>query len=151
MIPLSILDWRSTLACLSMIVNCWTVLPRARYIDGMSWPVNRNQVPPAGLPLVSSIRIAYNSSRFLTGEGPWRSGRAFSTHATLTWRIHALGRTASIREGDKNEPGKPQYVSDLVVYLLHELGIEYAILTQEQRRVGCMNRLVTYGAIRLPR
>src|SRR6266581_7308268 len=45
---------------------------------------------------------------------------------------------------------KPQYVSDLVVYLLHELGIEYAILNPGATTRGLHESLVTYGGNTAP-
>jgi acetolactate synthase I/II/III large subunit len=45
---------------------------------------------------------------------------------------------------------KPQYVSDLVVYLLHELGIEYAMLNPGATTRGLHESLVTYGGNRAP-
>src|SRR5215510_9862108 len=45
---------------------------------------------------------------------------------------------------------KPQYVSDLVVYLLHELGIEYAILNPGATTRGMHESLVTYGGNQAP-
>src|ERR1044071_5647559 len=45
---------------------------------------------------------------------------------------------------------KPQYVSDLVVYLLHELGIEYATLNPGATTRGLHESLVTYGSNRAP-
>jgi acetolactate synthase I/II/III large subunit len=45
---------------------------------------------------------------------------------------------------------KPQYVSDLVVYLLHELGIEYAMLNPGATTRGLHESLVTYGGNKAP-
>jgi len=45
---------------------------------------------------------------------------------------------------------KPQYVSDLVVYLLHELGIEYATLNPGATTRGLHESLVTYGGNKAP-
>ena len=45
---------------------------------------------------------------------------------------------------------KPQYVSDLVVYLLHELEIEYAILNPGATTRGLHESLVTYGGNTAP-
>jgi thiamine pyrophosphate-dependent acetolactate synthase large subunit-like protein len=46
--------------------------------------------------------------------------------------------------------GKPQYVSDLVVYLLHELGVEYATLNPGATTRGLHESLVTYGGNNAP-
>jgi acetolactate synthase I/II/III large subunit len=46
--------------------------------------------------------------------------------------------------------GKPQYVSDLVVYLLHELGVEYATLNPGATTRGLHESLVTYGGNKAP-
>ena len=40
---------------------------------------------------------------------------------------------------------KPQYVSDLVVYLLHALGVDYATLNPGATTRGLHESLVTYG------
>ena len=45
---------------------------------------------------------------------------------------------------------KPQYVSDLVVYLLHELGVEYATLNPGATTRGLHESLVTYGGNKAP-
>jgi acetolactate synthase I/II/III large subunit len=45
---------------------------------------------------------------------------------------------------------KPQYVSDLVVYLLHELGVDYAILNPGATTRGLHESLVTYGGNKAP-
>jgi acetolactate synthase I/II/III large subunit len=45
---------------------------------------------------------------------------------------------------------KPQYVSDLVVYLLHELGVDYAILNPGATTRGLHESLVTYGGNTAP-
>ncbi|HSF29002.1 MAG TPA: thiamine pyrophosphate-binding protein [Candidatus Tectomicrobia bacterium] len=45
---------------------------------------------------------------------------------------------------------KPQYVSDLVVYLLHELGMDYATLNPGATTRGLHESLVTYGGNRAP-
>jgi hypothetical protein len=39
----------------------------------------------------------------------------------------------------------PQYVSDLVVYLLHELGVSMPHTIQVPTRAGCMNRCDLWG------
>jgi acetolactate synthase-1/2/3 large subunit len=44
----------------------------------------------------------------------------------------------------------PQYVSDLVVYLLHELGVDYAILNPGATTRGLHESLVTYGGNKAP-
>lgn len=46
---------------------------------------------------------------------------------------------------------KPQYVSDLVVYLLHELGVEYAMLNPGTTTRGLHESLVTYGGNKAPK
>src|SRR5262245_31660194 len=45
---------------------------------------------------------------------------------------------------------KPQYVSDLVVYLLHELGVDYATLNPGATTRGLHESLVTYGGNTAP-
>jgi thiamine pyrophosphate-dependent acetolactate synthase large subunit-like protein len=45
---------------------------------------------------------------------------------------------------------QPQYVSDLVVYLLHELGVDYAILNPGATTRGLHESLVTYGGNKAP-
>jgi acetolactate synthase I/II/III large subunit len=45
---------------------------------------------------------------------------------------------------------KPQYVSDLVVYLLHELGVDYATLNPGATTRGLHESLVTYGGNKAP-
>ncbi len=45
---------------------------------------------------------------------------------------------------------KPQYVSDLVVHLLHELGVEYATLNPGATTRGLHESLVTYGGNKAP-
>jgi acetolactate synthase-1/2/3 large subunit len=45
---------------------------------------------------------------------------------------------------------QPQYVSDLVVYLLHELGVDYAMLNPGATTRGLHESLVTYGGNRAP-
>jgi acetolactate synthase-1/2/3 large subunit len=45
---------------------------------------------------------------------------------------------------------KPQYVSDLVVYLLHELGFDYATLNPGATTRGLHESLVTYGGNKAP-
>jgi acetolactate synthase I/II/III large subunit len=45
---------------------------------------------------------------------------------------------------------KPQYVSDLVVYLLHELGMDYATLNPGATTRGLHESLVTYGGNKAP-
>jgi acetolactate synthase-1/2/3 large subunit len=45
---------------------------------------------------------------------------------------------------------KPQYVSDLVVYLLHELGVDYATLNPGATTRGLHESLVTYGGNKGP-
>jgi thiamine pyrophosphate-dependent acetolactate synthase large subunit-like protein len=47
-------------------------------------------------------------------------------------------------------PTTPQYVSDLVVYLLHELGVEYATLNPGATTRGLHESLVTYGGNKAP-
>src|SRR5881296_2787298 len=42
-------------------------------------------------------------------------------------------------------PGKPEYVSDLVVYLLNRLGVEYVTLNPGATTRGMHESLVTYG------
>jgi acetolactate synthase I/II/III large subunit len=42
-------------------------------------------------------------------------------------------------------PGKPEYVSDLVVYLLNRLGVEYVTLNPGATTRGLHESLVTYG------
>src|SRR2546428_14103720 len=42
-------------------------------------------------------------------------------------------------------PGKPEYVSDLVVYLLNRLGGEYVTLNPGATTRGMHESLVTYG------
>ncbi len=46
--------------------------------------------------------------------------------------------------------GTPEYVSDLIVYLLHELGMEYATLNPGATTRGIHESLVTYGGNRAP-
>ena len=41
--------------------------------------------------------------------------------------------------------GKPEYVSDLVVYLLNRLGVEYVTLNPGATTRGMHESLVTYG------
>jgi len=45
---------------------------------------------------------------------------------------------------------KPAYVSDLIVYLLHGLGIEYAVMNPGATTRGMHESLVTYGGNRAP-
>src|SRR2546425_12034106 len=45
---------------------------------------------------------------------------------------------------------KPQYVSDLVVYLLHALGVDYATLNPGATTRGLHESLVTYGGNTAP-
>ena len=45
---------------------------------------------------------------------------------------------------------QPQYVSDLVVYLLHELGVDYATLNPGATTRGLHESLVTYGGNKAP-
>jgi acetolactate synthase I/II/III large subunit len=45
---------------------------------------------------------------------------------------------------------RPQYVSDLVVYLLHELGVDYATLNPGATTRGLHESLVTYGGNQAP-
>ncbi|HXH10317.1 MAG TPA: thiamine pyrophosphate-binding protein [Alphaproteobacteria bacterium] len=45
---------------------------------------------------------------------------------------------------------KPQYVSDLVVYLLHELGVDYATLNPGATTRGLHESLVNYGGNKAP-
>ena len=46
--------------------------------------------------------------------------------------------------------GTPEYVSDLVVYLLHELGFDYATLNPGATTRGLHESLVTYGGNKAP-
>src|SRR6266511_335851 len=46
--------------------------------------------------------------------------------------------------------GKPEYVSDLVVYLLHQLGVEYVTLNPGATTRGMHESLVTYGGNTAP-
>src|SRR5919106_5086753 len=46
--------------------------------------------------------------------------------------------------------GTPEYVSDLVVYLLHELGVDYATLNPGATTRGLHESLVTYGGNTAP-
>jgi acetolactate synthase I/II/III large subunit len=47
-------------------------------------------------------------------------------------------------------PGKPEYVSDLVVYLLNRLGVEYVTLNPGATTRGMHESLVTYGGNAAP-
>jgi len=47
-------------------------------------------------------------------------------------------------------PGKPEYVSDLVVYLLKRLGVEYVTLNPGATTRGMHQSLVTYGGNTAP-
>jgi acetolactate synthase I/II/III large subunit len=56
----------------------------------------------------------------------------------------------SLREEAMMSLEKPQYVSDLVVYLLHELGFDYATLNPGATTRGLHESLVTYGGNKTP-
>jgi thiamine pyrophosphate-dependent acetolactate synthase large subunit-like protein len=57
---------------------------------------------------------------------------------------------ASIGEEATMSLQRPQYVSDLVVYLLHELGVEFATLNPGATTRGLHESLVTYGGNTAP-
>jgi thiamine pyrophosphate-dependent acetolactate synthase large subunit-like protein len=56
----------------------------------------------------------------------------------------------NLREEAPMSLATPQYVSDLVVYLLHELGVEYATLNPGATTRGLHESLVTYGGNKAP-